>query len=284
MILIIILSIVFLALGIFVLLISVNYSWYIWEEERVESLSNRISSTKEDTLMRKNTIREYTQSFDIKSATKSGAITANKAIKTLVTLSKEEYPNLVSKIKDIFSRLRKDFFATIKEFIAYLLRLAKPDPSPNPLAETQKKADIEAIDEAINKVKESRSHILPEENIDLNLRLDTPQSADADRTISPLQVKYNGEDINKQTATIGLSDSTNSQTKSDNGLFEKLESRILEKMKQSGLNNYNLWLELGDLYLKFGEKSKASECYALVLKNTEDDKEKEMALNKLIGL
>lgn len=69
----------------------------------------------------------------------------------------------------------------------------------------------------------------------------------------------------------------------DMSLFEKLELRILNRLKETGMENYDIWLELGALYKKFGQYDKAKDVFALVLKHA-SDKNKEMARNELIGL
>jgi uncharacterized membrane protein (Fun14 family) len=91
----------------------------------------------------------------------------------------------------------------------------------------------------------------------------------------------------KGGATIGVSSSDTSHLKTmtpqAQELFEKLENKIIEKLREGGMSNNDLWLELGDLYVKFDMKEKAKSIYALVLKHSED-KTKDIARNKLIGL
>jgi hypothetical protein len=104
--------------------------------------------------------------------------------------------------------------------------------------------------------------------------------ADVDKLI-----KEDEPDTNDQ-ATLNLA-SKNSSNKSEDTdeltVFEKLELRILNRLKESGMTNYDIWIELGALYKKFGQTEKAKEVFALVLKHA-GDTNKERARNELIGL
>jgi hypothetical protein len=116
-----------------------------------------------------------------------------------------------------------------------------------------------------------------------------PQAKEPDRP-SPTQTTSSPSDTSSDEATINLASKTDnpdnqtsqSESKTD-AVFEKLENRILEKLKKQGLNNYEIWLELGELYEKYNQREKALEVYALVLKHSEDDSKK-IARNRLIGL
>lgn len=84
-------------------------------------------------------------------------------------------------------------------------------------------------------------------------------------------------------ATIDLASNADRAEGEDMTVFEKLELRILNRLKESGMTNYDIWLELGGLYKKFGQQDKAREVFALVLKHA-GGKNKEIASNELIGL
>jgi len=49
------------------------------------------------------------------------------------------------------------------------------------------------------------------------------------------------------------------------------------------LRDYNIWLQLGELYLKYDEPEKAKEIFALVLKQASGEA-KEIARNHLLSL
>jgi hypothetical protein len=282
----VLISLVFLALGVFVLLSSVNFAWVLWEKERVDNLTKQIKPTEEqDDLFKRKQSREYTQSFDIRSFGKKGVTRAHQAYeKTMVAISDGKYPGWVGRVIDIFNQTRRDFFASVRSFIKYLLHLAKPDEYSDPNTILQENLKEKQVDQAIQQIKTTQSEIsktavaeVAEDKEEKETdEKDDPMFADDS---SPIKVTLNETN---PTATIGLTHQKGSSP--SNTAFEKLEARILDKLKQSGLTHYNVWLELGELYLKFDEKEKASEVFALVLKNTKDDKEKEIARNRLIGL
>ena len=66
-------------------------------------------------------------------------------------------------------------------------------------------------------------------------------------------------------------------------VFEKAEIKLIEKLRDIGLNHWDLWLELGDLYGKYGEKEKQKEIYTLILSKA-DGEEKKLATYRLIGM
>ena len=94
---------------------------------------------------------------------------------------------------------------------------------------------------------------------------------------------------NNSTATIGM---VGNSTKNDEEmtLFEKQENKILSKLQDlqeqnMGLNHWDLWLELGDLYGKYAQKQKQKEIYTFILSKADhNDKEKELATFRLIGM
>ena len=89
-------------------------------------------------------------------------------------------------------------------------------------------------------------------------------------------------DLNQNTATIGLI-ITPTQKDEDLSLFEKAEKKLIQKLQDLGLNHWDLWLDLGDLYGKYDQKSKQKEIYTLILSKA-DGKEKELATYRLIGM
>lgn len=321
----IIIGLLLIATGVFVFLTSVNYSWILWEKARVDNLTKQIRPEDKDDLFKRKQVREYTQSFDIRSMGKSGVSKAQRAYeKTMVAINEGDYPSWVSRAIEIFNQTRKDFFASISSFIKYLMHLAKPDEYADPTVVVEQEAREAEVDQAIQRVKETvsqseeNSHYSSNQNQDIanashhrnnvatngidyvtlqQQRKAERSSVDIDNVAgeenvfddsqlhadnqSPIRVKFPEERSEKDTATIGI---PQAKSPAVTAAFEKMEARILDKLKLSGLNHYNVWIELGELYMKFDEKDKASEVFALVLKNTKDDREKEVARNHLIGL
>lgn len=97
------------------------------------------------------------------------------------------------------------------------------------------------------------------------------------------------ENTNQNTATIGMIGGATKNT-GEMTPFEKQENKILIKLQSLqennlGLNHWDLWLELGDLYGKYAQKDKQKEIYTFILSKADNsDKEKELATFRLIGM
>ena len=96
-------------------------------------------------------------------------------------------------------------------------------------------------------------------------------------------------EITNQTATIGMVGKLPQNTE-EMTPFEKQENKILTKLQSlqennMGLNHWDLWLDLGDLYGKYAQKDKQKEIYTFILSKADNsDKEKELATFRLIGM
>ena len=97
------------------------------------------------------------------------------------------------------------------------------------------------------------------------------------------------KNTNQNTATIGMIGGATKNT-GEMTPFEKQENKILIKLQSLqennlGLNHWDLWLELGDLYGKYAQKDKQKEIYTFILSKADNsDKEKELATFRLIGM
>jgi hypothetical protein len=268
------------------LILTLNYSVYTWESKKIEDLSSKIRPNQtEDILLKSSASRGFT-SKDLSGLTTTGVKSkillsaGNFYDRTMILIKDHEYPTWFTKMSKIFTDLRHDTWKTLKRFLAYLMSLTRPveknaDPRTQAMEE-RKMSEIEEVVERVNEVNRQEKEV--DENI-LNTAEAKIQGIDAFEPADPRTVEEKGE---TQLATLNLL----SGTKGDEdkaGVLEKLENRLLGKLKEAGLGNYDLWLELGELYFKFNEKEKAKEIYALVLKHAEG-KPKEMARDRLIGL
>jgi hypothetical protein len=281
----------------FMAILALNYAMFIWEKNRVNDLASKIKPAETDILHKSSVSREFT-SFDLRNAGKSSAKTAAAATqniyeKTLVHLSKQEYPGWLTRFIHEFEQLRKNFFKSVLRLVRYLINLSKPAASEELSSEElieQQQSKQNEIQETVERVKEvtkqgeNYTRALPGNVFkESDSELAIVRSQTQDLTVNKEEETLKAEPKNG-FATIGLAASPAVQDEKDMSLFEKVENRILNKLKLSGLNNYDIWLELGELYIKYGEKEKATEVFALVLKHTHDERQKELARNRLIGL
>lgn len=259
----------------------INYLVISWESEKVDALTSKIKHTNnsENSILYKSDVsREFT-SLDLMKASKASLKSASNIYdRTLVKITSQEYPDWISKLFTQVDRLSKNTWQTLSSWFKYLVSLTKPSSEETKYDKVKafrEKRNIAEIEDFVDKVVE-------ENNLTQNTALAIVEKEEEQE--DSIEGKTNSK-IENNTATLNLASSTskNGENK-DNGVFERLENRILQKMKDVGLGNYDLWLELGQLYLKYGEKEKAVEVFALVLKHTQNESQKDLARNQLIGL
>jgi hypothetical protein len=157
-----------------------------------------------------------------------------------------------------------------KKFVLYLISLTKPTVIQPP----QQQGDMfsERAKEA-EKIEDQKSYA---EFLD---KVGTNKHSSQNVTSTS-----NTSHRSNHHATIGTTGSASRKIEEDMTMFEKLEHRLIEKLKQSNMSDYDTWLELGDLYLKYGENKEAMEIYALVMKHSKQEEVVQIAKNRLIGL
>lgn len=271
------LGIVFFGISLFLILICVNYSWVLWEKDRVDDLTSRIKPSSESDILRKKSDRDYTANFDFRNAGKTGIKSAQSAYeKTLMAIKDNKSPKWLKNIVTAFEDLRSNFWKTIKNFITYLLHLAKPSEyaDPNDPRNIEKRNQVKAeIEEEKERVRQTTSNLQAQSNLDYE---DEP--AEELEALAPVSISKIEKD---EVATLDLASKNSNQNADTNS---KIEDRILEKLQKSNLTDYNLWLELGNFYVKTDNPKKAREIFNLVMNNTKDANLKDMAVKSLIGL
>ena len=269
-------SLVIVFLTVITIATVINYLVISWESDKVDALASKIkhSTNSENSILFKSDVsREFT-SLDLIKVSKAGLNKATNIYdRTLVKITSGDYPDWISKFISELAKLRQNFGLTVRSWFKYLISLTKPS-----LEEKHDKVDafrqqrkIEEINDFVDKVVETN---IAQSNM-LSV-VENPSVNEVEDILNPT--------LENSTATLNLASSVAKQDNKDSTLFEKLENRILQKLKEVGLGNYDLWLELGQLYLKYGEKEKATEVFALVLKHTQNESQKDLARNQLIGM
>jgi len=252
-------SIFLSSLFAFTLILMLNYLTFKWENERVNALASKVNRINNDSILNKTEIQREFLAVDFKGFQKE----LKGRSRSLMIVNYDEYPEWFKKIILTSNKFRKNTFKSTTEFFGYLISLAQPAKTELTKAEEKvAKEKKEEINNLVNKVAKDNPHFQEKTNTLLSLPY-TPQKKKT-----------------KPGATLDLVANIQSN---DSSQFEKMEARILQKLKNSGLDSYNIWLELGDLYIKYDQPEKAKEIYALVLKHSQDN-QKEMARNKLIGI
>jgi len=274
----------FAALGV----LALNYAVYQWEENQVNELAKKIKPTDDTNsiLFKSTSSREFT-TFDLGNVAKSQPAQAvqNMYDRALISLKERKYPDWVATFFGELNNIRRSFWKTVQRGFRYAVSLTKPATT---LREAQQK-DKEEMKQAHTSHKKLKEVDQTVENVAklttaaqsaTPLLETTPEGAPP---TGPAKATQSADSSDGDGATIGITAQADGKSEVDMTLFERLESRILAKLKDRGLGRYAIWLELGDLYLKFDEKEKAREVFALVLKHAEGD-EKEFARDRLIGL
>ena len=206
--------------------------------------------------------------------------------RTIYALEEQHWEDWVDAIDKIYKMLRKDFRGTMKKFMTFLLSLSKPIPilNDNHKFETfmNQKQQLD-VDKMVDRLKDQdqqdqvyidqpETKQLPQTLIGQTNKIKTVIST---QKISIIKPTILSEEMDLNTVEI---DSDVELTE-----FQKLEQRILLKLKEIGVGNYDLWLDLADLYVKNTQAEKAKQIYTYIAKHG-DIRSKQKAANGLIGL
>jgi tetratricopeptide (TPR) repeat protein len=274
-------SFLIILVSFFCISLIINFLVISWESEKVDALASQIKHNSYDDnsiLFKSDVSREFT-SLDLIKVSKNGLHKASNIYdKTLVKITSQDYPNWFSSILTQLNNLKINTGQTISNWLKYLISLTKPvkeETKTDRVKAFREQRKIEEIEDFVDKVVEENNH----QSSELSLILQENEATPTENPDLP------NPKLQNNTATLNLASSISKADNSkESGIFEKLENRILQKLKEVGLGNYDLWLELGQLYLKYGEKDKALEVFALVLKHTTNEAQKDLARNQLIGL
>jgi hypothetical protein len=207
--------------------------------------------------------------------------------RTIHAIEDQKFEDWLDAIEKIYKMLRKDFVGTVKKFIKFLLNISKPienDDWEIRMARLNAQRQQMEVDKMVTRLQEA-----PTSDV---LRIDQPAPSTIPsitkvgmtvissnpRPIKSILVLRSINDQNELSLTTQDVEEVTEPSE-----FEKLEQRLLLKLKESGVGNYDLWLDLADLYVKNNANQKASEIYTYVAKNAKD-KNKEKAINGIIGL
>lgn len=278
-----------LALSSAGLVLGLNYAFYSWEEIQVANLATNQEGFPEKVAAKKRASAEQSGAQDVNPEKR---ITSQIQKYMLTTTDGEQAANaFLVRFKKRFGSFRKSSVTTVSELWKYLLSLTRPLEQDTLEISVNASA---AKEPSLGLVEDSSSQL---ENKRIERVAQAPVARQEDaifgqgQIAKPAKIEKPKRDSSSalnsaEGATLGMVGKVEKETPKDTelGLFEKLENRILRRLQKSGMNDYDIWLELGDLYVKYNEIKKAMEIYALVLKHSVNDTQKEKAMNKLIGL
>jgi tetratricopeptide (TPR) repeat protein len=242
-------------------LLFINYSVYLWENKKIQDLTNKIKpshKSENENILEKNQASRGFTSIDMgESMSKQRSISPINADERKVLFVDEDLqPKWLTQIITFFKRLRANFWIQLKNAFVYLINLAK-----NTETKSENKEEERLITEVIQKVKD-----IDEEN-------DARDNSAKDSVSPSNQVVVINPKKNEEESEL-------TQAEKNNELFEKMEDKLLKKLKEVGMNHFDIWLDLGKLYEDQKEPKKAKEIYQMVLKHA-TGKEQEIARNAL---
>lgn len=254
---------------------ALNYSLYEYENKAVENLAEGIKPTKKSILNQKN--REVSPMLmlpgkKITSQIQSHMLRNEDSEKSVV--------KMFEKIREFSFDLQKNTTRAAGNSFAYLVSLTKP------IDQAKQEDTLKVLEDEKTLLNAKDNEVGESSQVkDRVVRISKPTSAES--LSKPKETPNLPEEHKEETleeATLNIVSNADKESSEEMGLFEKLENRILKKLQNTGMSDYDIWLELGDLYVKYNEVKKAMEIYALVLKHSNDEAQKEKAMNKLIGL
>ncbi len=299
----------FLATSIFGFLsiLVINYALVSWENTKINDLASKIKQTNQSgSILNKGSASHHFTSVDVSDNLRS-KLTHQKSLgetagqfydKTMTVIKTQDYAGWWQKLTSEITKLRQNWWGTLKQWFGFLFSLAKPiedliaqeDKSKQTAKEEKHKAEMSDV---VEKVKEAGKASSIQPNLDhlddasktFTLADGATPKVEPDKAVPISTGLQATEELGyiEEKATIDLGASfDNSKQVKDMSQFEKLEQKLLNRLQDSGLKNYGVWIQLGDFYLKYDEKEKAKEIFALVLKQATGD-EKEVARNRLIS-
>lgn len=257
------LSLIVLISCVISLLFVLNKMIFAYENEKLEALTNQIKQKNGLNIFNKNLNKNNFGKFDL-----------NKSIKK----SKNLVANLLKDTADQFQKIQKTEILQTKNVINSLKNLKEPT-----------KNVFYSITSLIKPIKKGEKEEEAVVNLEQEIKKEEIYKEEVQNMVDKVEQKQNESGakniVNNTTATIDMATQRQVNIKKDEKTFAYLEQKIMKKLQESGMQNYDIWLELGKFYLKYEQEEKAKEIFALVLKHApQDSKTKEAAKNELIGL
>jgi hypothetical protein len=240
---------------------------------------------------------------------------SNAYNRTIYAIEDQQFEDWIDAIEKIFKMLKKDFFGTFKKFFTFLFNLGKPleidtfETRMKRINNQKQAIEMEKMVDKINDQTQLETLNSGSENAE-QIKASTPtmiksssiiktnnEINDSDVKIakpkvikSILKLKKNEDGemrlVSETTESDENNDSNDATVSNESNNFEKMEQRILNKLKESGEGNFDIWLSLAEMYRENGTETsteKAREIYSFVSKNSVG-KDREKAINGLIGL
>ncbi len=249
-----------------------HYAFYLYENRKIEDLTRKIQPrTTTDVMQKTYADRGFTSrdmGENISKATKSlqPIHAETRRVMGMMTSSGGSW---LQNLKIFFTNLRYQFWPQIKRLWENAISLLLPvhhdhEEEKQPTTEIiPANADTADFEDEVDRLKQEQINDLVE------------------KVISQTESEHHGTTFHTNAKVAPKKPTLDDPEQKI--LFEKLETKLLNRLKEVGLKHFDIWLQLGELYEKYEEYSKATEIYNMILKNSEG-KEKDFARDRLIAI
>lgn len=261
------------------------------EELKTQKLTEDLPPPKQN-----NRIIIGTKKFNFNEAPPLKAFN-NAYDRTIYAIEEQHFEDWVDALDKIFKMLKRDFLGTIKNFFLFLINLSKPleiEDFETRMAKLNSQRQQMEVEKMVSKIKDQNTtdtinleqnnlKTLPSQILVTSKAGITKIGTITSENFAPRAIKT--KIILKKNSDDDISVITET-TEEDNTIlteFDKFEQRLLNKLTISGTDNYDLWLDLANLYIKNNASNKAKEIFTYVAKNAKDIN-KQKAINGLIGI
>jgi hypothetical protein len=251
---------------------SLHYAFYLYENRKIEDLTRKIQPrTTTDVMQKTYADRGFTSrdmGENVSKTTKS-LQPIQEETRRVMGMMTNNGSGWIQNIKLFLTNLRYQFWPQILHIWQNAISLLKTVDNTGP-------EEQEPVTEII---PASHSDEVFEDEVD---RLKQEQINDlVEKVISQTESENQGATFHTNAKTTAKKPSLSDPDQK--ALFDRLETKLLNKLKEVGLKHFDIWLQLGELYEKYEENEKATEIYNMILKNSEG-KEKDFARDRLIAI
>jgi hypothetical protein len=290
-------NLIFVSGFCFLLIVCLEYAIYLWENQKMNDLTKDIPTSQSpyDSGVKRSFSSEDYSNDKTNSTSPNMKFNINNKYfeRSLVLVQSQDYKGWLEKAAEISKKVANNVGYYSKKAFKYVINLSKsgnnfPDQEEKHIKSEQSASKINETVEKITQINDTDNNVelskttndkpnfFNNHDSHKNYNLDESNSESHDLPANNV-VKA---DTN-QGATLNLA--VDDKPAKDTTTYDKIEKSILLKLQETGLNHYDIWLELGHFYQKYDEKEKAKEIFAMVMKHAEG-RDKDLARDGLIAL
>jgi hypothetical protein len=278
-------SIILLTVFGFIGLVTLGYAITKWEQKKLEDMAKNIQPKSQYNQYKRNSPASDNNYTKDNLAEMNVSQKVNHYLeRSIVLVKNQDYKGWFDRTTKIFKKVSSNLELYTKFAWNKIINLVTKDKkkSDHIPPYTDNKEDVDITIDKINEINNKQDNFFVNNQSNDNIinvdNINTESNYNYDQREQPQK--------EQGMATIDMvssSDQNASSKKPKDEIYEKIETNILQRLKETGLSHYDIWLELGKHYEKYDEKEKAIEVYSMVMKHAEG-KEKDIARDGLIGL